>query len=152
MLKTLLLAIAASIALLPVAAAAQEKSAVGLWKTIDDHNGKPKALIRISEANGEYQGKIEKLFRAPDEEPNPKCDKCTDARKDQPLIGMTILSGLKQDRQERGEYSGGQILDPAEGKVYKSRMVLSDDGGKLNVRGYIGLPLLGRSQIWLRAE
>lgn len=151
MIKALLLA-AASVALLPLAAAAQQTSAAGLWKTIDDQSGQPKALIRISEAGGEYKGKIEKLFRAPNEEQNPKCDKCTDARKDQPLVGMTILSGMKPEKQESGEYSGGQILDPENGKIYKSKMALDDDGKKLNVRGYIGMPLLGRTQTWLRAE
>ena len=151
MMKALLLA-AAAVALLPLAAAAQQTSAAGLWKTIDDHSGQPKALIRISEAGGEYKGKIEKLFRTPNEEQNPKCDKCTDARKDQPLVGMTILSGMKPEKQESGEYSGGQILDPENGKIYKSKMTLDDDGRKLNVRGYIGMPLLGRTQTWLRAE
>jgi uncharacterized protein (DUF2147 family) len=128
---------------------AQNASPVGLWKTIDDHSGKPKSLIRITESNGEFRGKIEKLFREPGEDPNPKCDKCEDARKDQPIIGMTILTGMKPDR---GEYDGGQILDPGNGKVYKSKMSLDDGGKKLNVRGYIGVPMLGRTQTWLRAE
>ncbi|HTN66754.1 MAG TPA: DUF2147 domain-containing protein [Burkholderiaceae bacterium] len=152
MIKALLLAVSATIALAPLAAVAQQKSAVGLWKTIDDHSGKPKSLIRISEADGEYRGKIEKLFREPNEDQNPKCDKCEDARKDQPIIGMTILTGMKQEQKDSGEYSGGQILDPAEGKVYKSKMALADGGKKLNVRGYIGVPLLGRTQTWLRAD
>lgn len=151
MIKASLLAIACA-ALLPLGAAAQQKSPLGLWKTIDDQSGKPKALIRISEAGGEYSGKIEKLFRGPDEEQNPKCDKCQDARRDQPLIGMTILNGMKQDPQDAAEFSGGLILDPENGKVYKSKMALADDGRKLNVRGYIGMPLLGRTQTWLRAD
>ncbi len=65
---------------------------------------------------------------------------------------MTILTGMKQEQKDSGEYSGGQILDPAEGKIYKSKMALADGGKKLNVRGYIGLPLLGRTQTWLRAD
>jgi uncharacterized protein (DUF2147 family) len=152
MLKIFLLILAGAATLLPLHAFAQEKSPAGVWKTIDDHSGKAKALIRISEANGEYKGKIEKLFRAPEEEQNPKCDKCEDARKGQPLIGMTILSGMKPDQQDTAAYTGGQILDPENGKVYKSKMTLADDGKKLNVRGYIGLPLLGRTQTWVRAE
>jgi uncharacterized protein (DUF2147 family) len=139
--------IAASILTLP--AFAQDTSPVGLWKNIDDVSGKPKALIRISETNGVIQGKIEKLFRAPDQEQNPVCDKCTDARKDQPIVGMVIMSDLKKDGDE---YNGGKILDPDNGKVYKTKMKLADGGKKLEVRGYIGMPLLGRSQTWMRQE
>jgi uncharacterized protein (DUF2147 family) len=128
---------------------AQNTSPVGLWKTIDDQSGKPKSLIRITERNGEFQGTIEKLFREPGEDPNPKCDKCEDARKDQPILGMTILTGMKPDG---GSYDGGRILDPGNGKIYKSKMTLADDGRKLDVRGYIGMPLFGRTQTWLREE
>lgn len=128
---------------------AQGASPVGLWKTIDDQSGKPKSLIRITESNGELRGKIEKLFREPGEDPNPKCDKCEDTRKDQPIIGMTILTGMKQDGDG---YDGGRILDPGNGKIYKSKMSLADNGKKLDVRGYIGMPLFGRTQTWLREE
>lgn len=128
---------------------ADDSSPVGLWKSIDDHTGKAKSLIRISETDGQFSGKVEKLFRGPGEEPDPKCDKCSDARKDQPIIGMTILSGLKKHDDE---YSGGEILDPANGKLYKSKMSVVDGGKKLNVRGYIGAPLFGRTQTWVREE
>jgi uncharacterized protein (DUF2147 family) len=120
-----------------------------LWKTIDDETGKPKALVRIAESNGEFKGTIEKLFRPADQDQNPKCTKCEDARKDQPIIGMTILTGM---RKEDDEYTGGRILDPNNGKVYKSKMSLADDGKKLKLRGYIGVPMLGRTQVWLREE
>ncbi len=126
-----------------------QSSPVGLWKTIDDESGKPRALVRITESNGEFRGKIEKLFRAPDQDPNPKCDKCEGANKDQPRIGMTIITGM---RQEGTEYTGGQILDAESGKVYKSKMTLEENGKKLNVRGYVGMPMFGRSQTWLREE
>ena len=129
------------------AAWAQNNSAVGLWKTIDDETGKPKALVRITEENGALQGKIEKLFRGPNEEQNPKCGECKDSRKNQPLVGMTIVSGLKKDGDE---YTGGEILDPAKGKVYKSKATLRDGGQRLEVRGYIGAPMFGRSQVWHR--
>lgn len=138
---------AAALALSP--AWAQEPSPVGLWKNIDDTTGKPKALIRVSENGGVLEGRIEKLFRPADQDQNPKCDKCTDARKDQPIIGMVIMSGLKKDGDE---YTGGEILDPNNGKVYKSKLNLTDGGKKLNVRGYIGVPMLGRSQVWVRQE
>ncbi|MES2257924.1 MAG: DUF2147 domain-containing protein [Pseudomonadota bacterium] len=140
-------AIAAS--LLAVSAFAQDASPVGLWKNIDDVSGKPKALIRISETGGVLQGKIEKLFRPADQDQNPKCEQCTDARKNQPVIGMVFMSGLKKDGDD---YTGGEILDPDNGKVYRSKMSLSDGGKKLQVRGYIGMPMLGRSQTWVRQD
>lgn len=141
--------IAASLLALPVAAYAQAASPVGTWKTIDDKTGKPKALVQITEEGGVLTGKIEKLFRPADQDQNPKCVKCTDARKDQPLIGLTILSGLKKDGNE---YTGGEILDPQEGKTYKSKAKLTDNGSKLEVRGYIGMPMLGRTQTWQREQ
>lgn len=124
-------------------------SPVGLWKTVDDKSGKVRSIVRISEANGELSGKIEKLFRDPGEEPNPKCDKCEGVRKDQPVLGMVFMSGLKKDGDE---FSGGEILDPDNGKVYRSKMSLIEGGKKLKVRGYIGTPLFGRSQVWVRGE
>lgn len=126
-----------------------QASPVGLWKTIDDETGKPKSLVRITEQNGVYQGKVEKLFREADQDQNPKCDKCDGANKDQPIIGMTILFNLKKDGDD---YSGGQILDPAKGKLYKSKLSLIENNKKLNVRGYIGFSLLGRTQTWIREE
>ncbi len=145
-------AIAAGIAAMSFAAglAWAQESPAGLWRTIDEQSGKPKALVRISEDNGVYNGRIEKLFRTPEEEQNPVCDKCEDERKGQPIVGMTILSGMRKNGA--GEYSGGQILDPANGKVYKSKMTLGENGRKLDVRGYIGMPMLGRTQTWERAE
>ncbi len=131
------------------AAWAQTASPIGLWKTIDDETGKPKALVRITEQNGALEGKIEKLFREPNEDQNPKCVACTDSRKNQQIVGMTIVSGLKKDGNE---YTGGEILDPAKGKVYKSKATLRDGGQKLEVRGYIGAPMFGRSQIWHREQ
>ncbi|MFA9218712.1 MAG: DUF2147 domain-containing protein [Sphingomonadaceae bacterium] len=131
------------------AARADDASPVGLWRNIDDVSGKPKALIRITESNGALQGQIEKLFRGPSEDQNPKCEKCEGTRKDQPVIGLVIMSGLKKDGSD---YTGGEILDPDNGKVYRSKLNLTDGGKKLNVRGYIGVPMLGRSQTWVRQE
>ena len=131
---------------------AQQATPVGLWKNIDDESGKPKALIRITESNGELVGKIEKLFKNAGEDPNPKCNKCEGALKDQPVLGMIILTGMKRDNDEAGEYEGGKILDPNNGKVYSSKLTVTDDGKKLKVRGYIGIPMLGRSQTWVREE
>ncbi|NVM79293.1 uncharacterized protein (DUF2147 family) [Duganella sp. SG902] len=143
------LAFIAAAALTMSPAFADNTSPAGLWKNIDDETGKPKALIRITENNGVLTGQIEKLFREANEDQNPKCDKCEGARKDQPIVGMTILSNLKKDGDE---YAGGEILDPNNGKVYKSKLRLADGGKKLNVRGYIGVPMLGRSQTWVRQD
>ena len=148
MKRFLVLTLATAAGLLSASAFAQQSPA-GLWKNIDDESGKPKALIRITESGGVFSGKIEKLFLEPSEKPDPKCDKCEGSLKDQPILGMTILSNMKRDGDE---YDGGNILDPKNGKVYKSTLELKDSGKKLSVRGYIGIPLLGRSQVWVREE
>lgn len=132
-----------------VPAAAADMSAVGLWKNIDDRTGKPKADIRISESNGVLMGRVEKLYRAAGEDQYPTCDQCEGEDKGRPIIGLSIIDGMRKDGDG---YSGGTILDPENGKVYKSRMKVLDGGRKLEVRGYIGLPVLGRSQTWVRQE
>ncbi len=134
---------------LPMAASANEATPVGLWRTIDDKTGKEKSLVRITEVNGELRGTIEKLIREPNEDQNPVCDKCSGEKKNKPVLGMMILGGLKRDGKE---WTGGEILDPNNGKTYKCKMSLDDGGKKLNVRGFIGVSLLGRTQVWLREE
>ena len=131
-------------------AGAQTPSPVGLWKTVDDASGKATSLIRISEVNGELQGRIEKLLAPNPRDPNPRCGKCEGERKDQPIVGMLFMSGLK--KASPTEYGGGEILDPDNGKTYRSKVTLIEGGNKLDVRGYIGVPLLGRSQVWLREQ
>lgn len=127
-----------------------QTSPVGLWRSIDDHSGKAMALIRISDNAGTLQGRIEKLFGVVAEAP-VLCDKCSGARKDQPVIGMTIIDGMHHETDSKANaYSGGTILDPDNGVVYKSRIALSEDGRHLMVRGYVGLPLFGRTQTWIR--
>jgi uncharacterized protein (DUF2147 family) len=123
----------------------------GVWKTIDDETKKEKSLIRISEAGGVYTGKLEKLLD-PTAKPDAVCDKCTDDRKDKPLIGMTLIKGVKQNETDKAMWDGGEILDPNNGKTYKVRLTPSDGGKTLAVRGYIGAPLLGRTQTWVRVE
>ena len=149
MMRALPLAVALAAVLTLPAAWADEPSPVGLWKNIDDVSGKPKALIRITDSKGELEGRIEKLFRPADQDQNPKCNLCEGANKDQPVIGLLFMSGLKKSGDE---YTGGQIIDPDNGKVYKSKLTLVEGGKKVNVRGYIGVPMLGRSQVWVRQE
>ena len=124
-------------------------SPVGLWRTIDDKTGKEKSLVRVVEVNGEFKASIEKLFREPHEEQNPNCDKCPGDRKNKPVLGMTIMTGLKKTGSE---YEGGEILDPANGKIYRCKMWTAEGGKKLNVRGFVGVAVLGRTQVWLREE
>lgn len=125
-----------------------DNSPVGLWKTIDDSIGKPRSLIRISDKNGELFATVEKGL-LPSDKPNDTCDKCEGARKDKPLIGMMIMDGMKA----KGDiYEGGHILDPDNGKVYKCKIKLDSTGKQLDVRGFIGVSLFGRSQIWMREE
>jgi uncharacterized protein (DUF2147 family) len=130
-------------------AAAETDSPAGLWKTIDDKTGKERSLVRIVENNGIFEGKVEKIFEQSDDDPNHLCKKCEGERKDKPIIGMTFLWGLKKDGDL---YGGGEILDPKNGKIYRAKMQLTEGGRKLEVRGYIGLSLFGRSQTWLRLE
>jgi uncharacterized protein (DUF2147 family) len=128
---------------------ATESSPAGLWKTIDDQSGKPKGLVRIREVNGQYEGKIEKIFPAPGDDPVPKCERCDGARRNQPVLGLTFMWGLTK---QGDEYQGGEILDPESGKIYRAKMKLVDGGKKLEVRGFLGVSLFGRSQTWLREE
>ena len=101
-------------------------------------------------SGGVFTGRIEKLLAA-DTKPDAKCDKCEDDRKDKPIVGMEIVRGVKKGDSE-GLWDGGTILDSVEGKVYKVRMQPADGGKKLEVRGYIGMPMLGRTQTWTRVE
>jgi len=123
----------------------------GVWKTIDDETKKEKSLIRITEAGGVFTGKLEKLLD-PATKADAVCDKCADDRKDKPLIGMTLIQGVKQSESDKGRWEGGEILDPNNGKTYKVRLTPQDGGKTLAVRGYIGTPMIGRTQTWIRVE
>ncbi len=120
---------------------------VGLWKTIDDETGAEKSYVRITESAGVLNGRIEKLLDPARQA--SVCDKCSDDRKDKPMLGMMIVRNAKADAA--GEtWEGGEILDPNNGKTYKLRLKPVDGGKALEVRGYIG-PFY-RNQRWLRVE
>lgn len=138
-----------SLLLSPAVLYAQATSPVGLWKNMDDATGKPRALVRITEAQGRLQGRIERVFPAPGEDANPRCAKCEGASHNAPVVGLLIMTGLRKDGDE---YVDGQILDPDNGSTYRSKVKLVENGQKLSVRGYIGIPALGRTQVWLREE
>ena len=121
-------------------------SPVGLWRNIDDETRQSKALIRIVEQGGALVGRIERILTA---QADAVCDKCTDERKGKPVQGMTILTGLRKDGDE---WTGGEILDPNNGRVYRARLRLADAGRKLDVRGFVGIALVGRTQTWVREQ
>jgi len=123
-------------------------SPVGLWKTIDDDGKTEKSLVRITEANGVLTGKIEKIFD-PAKAAN-KCDKCSDDRKDQPVLGMTIIRNVRQDADDKTIWTGGEILDPNNGKTYRTRLKPVDDGKTMEMRGYVAF--IYRTQVWQRVE
>ena len=118
---------------------------VGLWKTIDDETKVEKSQVRITDSGGALTGKIEKLFDKSKQD--SVCEKCSDDRKGQPILGMTIIRNAKANGEV---WEGGDILDPNNGKVYKLRLKPLDGGKALEVRGYIG-PFF-RNQTWIRVE
>lgn len=142
------LTLATALSLWGTAACAQSSPA-GLWRTIDDDGKTEKSLVRISDAGGTLTGKIEKI--ADPTRQDARCTDCEGARKDQPVLGMTIIEGVRGG-SSADLWDGGTILDPNNGKVYSSLMKLLDEGRKLEVRGYVGAALFGRSQVWLREE
>jgi uncharacterized protein (DUF2147 family) len=139
---------AAALAIAAAHSARAQASPAGLWKTISDVDGKPTAVVEIRQADGEFVGVVKALLVTADPQ-DSICAKCSGERRGQPIIGMEILRHM---RQAGDEWSGGEILDPENGKTYRARMRLEDGGQKLVVRGYIGFSLFGRSQTWMRAE
>ena len=123
-----------------------ELSPVGKWKTISDETGKETGILEIKEENGFITAKIIELLDA--NPPNPICTKCIGKQKNQPVIGLAIITGLKKSKD--AFWSGGEILDPKSGKFYKCFIEVLDNGNTLKVRGYIGFSLLGRTQYWYR--
>jgi uncharacterized protein (DUF2147 family) len=137
------------LSLMLIAATLSGQSIARQWKTIDDETGKPKSVVDIFEKNGKYYGKIIKLFREPDEDPDPICDECDedDPRYNQRVLGMEIIQDMIPNKKG-DEYEDGTILDPANGNVYDCELWVED--GKLRVRGYI--LFLYRTQTWLPYE
>ena len=122
------------------------QSVFGKWKTIDDKTGEAKSVVEIFENSGKVYGKVVEIMDAA--KSGRKCDKCTGTDKDKPVLGLIIIKGLSKDGDE---YNGGKIVDPESGKIYKSFIKLIGKD-KLEVRGYIGFALIGRSQTWIRVK
>lgn len=128
---------------LPLCLSAQN-SVFGVWKAIDDTDGEATSYIEIYDQNGKLHGKIIKLLR---EEEDIVCGRCKGEKKDKPVLGMEIIWDMEQ---KGAVWKGGNILDPEAGKDYKCRITLEND--ILQVRGYIGMPALGRTQQWQRVK
>ncbi|GAB3391213.1 DUF2147 domain-containing protein [Azotobacter armeniacus] len=142
------LCVRCALVMLLATSAAASDPLTGLWMIRDERTDEPRALVRIAERGDEYLGIIEKGLRGAEGE-SPYCNKCEDERRGKPLLGMTILRGLKK----QGEvYGGGEILDPDSGKVYDCRLTLQKEGRQLQVRGFIGSPLFGETRTWYRVE
>ena len=118
---------------------------LGEWETYDDKTNEKKGLIEIYKSNDLYFAKIKDTYVSAK---NAICIACKDHKKNQPIIGLVIIENLKSDKDD---YTGGTILDPESGETYKCIVKLINNN-KLKVRGYIGVPLFGRTQYWIRKK
>ncbi len=119
---------------------------LGKWKTIDDETGKPVSVVEIFESRGKLYGKIVELYNP--KNVHRKCENCLGDDKNKPLLGLIVIKGLTRNGHE---YGNGKILDPKQGKLYKCTLSL-DGHDRLKVRGFIGVSLIGRTQIWERLK
>lgn len=144
--NTMMRSLLASALSVACVSAMAQMSPVGLWQTINDETGKPQSEVTLTEAGGIISGTVTKSL-VPSKEPN--CVKCTDERKDKPKLGMEIIRGAKKS-ETQDVWVDGNILDPNNGTIYKLKMTPIEGGSKLEVRGFIGIALLGRTQTWVR--
>lgn len=132
----------------PAFGAADLTTPVGLWRTIDDQTGRPRSLVRIVDSgDGVLVGRVEKILDPAFDRPDAVCERCDDDRRNQPIIGLEIIRGLKPHGRS---WADGKILNPEDGKIYHLKATPAEAGTKLEMRGYIGLPIFGRSQTWIR--
>lgn len=133
------------------AANLSQVSPIGYWKTIDDVTGKPKSIVQIWKADNEMlMGKVIKLYPSEGSRLTKVCNACDGNLHNKPIVGMVIISGLKAS--ESAQWTHGQILDPENGKSYNLSLRTAENGKKLDVHGYLGFPILGKSQTWERVD
>ena len=123
----------------------------GTWKNIDDKTGSSKAVLEIrQESNGTFTAKVVKVTPRPGYTPKESCVNCPAPYTNKPILGMDVLTGLKY--VEGLNFSGGKIIDPLSGNIYSMKAKLSPNGKRLNLRGYVGISALGRSQTWIKND